>query len=347
MALPPLIAHRPIGTGRAVAAATGAVFRGMAAAALLRHSAAMVGPPKRITAISFDVTGTLVAFRGRLGAHYVESARKCGVSIPHGHLNALEEGFRVAYNETHAKYPCFGGVHDVGCKDWWRACVLRSFEVAREMELDDDRGNVGALPRLTDDEQERVFQRIYSTFGSHSAYESFGDAAPFLRWARRRGIVTGIISNADERYADSILPMLDLADSIDTFVFSRDVKEQKPHPSIFSEAIRQADAAQRALARDDSTLVLGVRSEECLHVGNDFEKDWVGATRSGMHAVLLDRFGHEGSDGLGQYTLDGAELSEEGKEWRSRGAVVCSDLLDVLEYLARSGVELGPPKKPF
>ena len=42
----------------------------------------------------------------------------------------------------------------------------------------------------------------------------FEDAIPFLRWARDRKIVTGIVSNADERYGDAILPMLDLSDHV-------------------------------------------------------------------------------------------------------------------------------------
>ena len=37
---------------------------------------------------------------------------------------------------------------------------------------------------------------------------AFPDAIPFLKWCHRRGIATGVTSNADERYGDSILPML-------------------------------------------------------------------------------------------------------------------------------------------
>ena len=43
-----------------------------------------------------------------------------------------ESGFDKAYDETHLEYPCFGAVHDVSAKDWWRRCIIRSFEIARE-----------------------------------------------------------------------------------------------------------------------------------------------------------------------------------------------------------------------
>ena len=36
-------------------------------------------------------------------------------------------------------------------------------------------------------------------------------------------MVTGIISNSDERYADGVLPMLQLTEQIDFFVFSKKV----------------------------------------------------------------------------------------------------------------------------
>ena len=82
-------------------------------------------------------------------------------------------------------------------KEWWRICVIKSFEYAG----------------TTMDEQtsEMVFQRIYSTFGSINAYELFPDALPYLKWAKRNGLVCGVLSNADERYGDSILPMLGLS----------------------------------------------------------------------------------------------------------------------------------------
>jgi FMN phosphatase YigB (HAD superfamily) len=58
-------------------------------------------------------------------------------------------------------------------------------------------------------------------FGSTLTYSAFDDAVPFLRWAKRRGVVTGVVSNADERYGDAILPMLGLDEHIDFFCFSK------------------------------------------------------------------------------------------------------------------------------
>lgn len=283
---------------------------------------------RHLKCLTFDITGTLVRFEGRLGEHYLRAAKRCGVQFKSENLVALESGFAKAYAETHDAYPCFGaGV--VSTKEWWRKCILRSFEAAREA----TGGADGDVPALDGDARERVFQRIYALFGSHATYGVFDDAIPFLTWARRRGVVTGVVSNADERYGDAIMPMLGLSDHVDFAVFARDVHVMKPDPEIFDIALARANRAREVLYDGADAIQAG----ELLHVGNSFSKDFAGATAFGAHAVLLDRFGRDGGD----------DLSPEGKRWRDRGAPVLCDLLDVLEHAARFDVALGNgPSRP-
>ena len=215
-------------------------------------------------------------------------------------------------------------MHDVSAKDWWRRCIIRSFEIARQ-----DAGADPDVPALDADQQERVFQRIYALFGSHATYGVFADVIPFLTWARRRKIVTGIISNADERYGDAILPMLDLSDHLDFTVFARDVGAMKPDQRIFDVTLEKANIAREVLYGADTAPI---EFMDVLHVGNSFSKDFVGARDAGMRAVLLDRFGRENH---------GDELSAEGSRWREAGASVVQDLSDVLEHVARGDFALG------
>eukprot|EP00640_Fibrocapsa_japonica_P007220 CAMPEP_0113949584 /NCGR_PEP_ID=MMETSP1339-20121228/76301_1 /TAXON_ID=94617 /ORGANISM="Fibrocapsa japonica" /LENGTH=197 /DNA_ID=CAMNT_0000957079 /DNA_START=147 /DNA_END=740 /DNA_ORIENTATION=- /assembly_acc=CAM_ASM_000762 len=149
----------------------------------------------------------------------------------------------------------------MSAKDWWRQCVKISFERAG-FHYKDKAFNC-------------IFQRIYGIFGSHATYSAFQDAVPFLKWARSKGIITGVISNADERYGDSILPMLDLHDELDFMLFSKDVEAEKPSPLIFQAAMNRAGL-------DDPQTV--------LHIGDSLKKDYHGAKNFGMHAVLMDRF---------------------------------------------------------
>lgn len=205
------------------------------------------------------------------------------------------------------EYPCFGH-HNLSSKEWWKLCVLRSFTLA-------------GVPSMGPQQANHVFQRIYSLFGSHAVYERFDDAAPFLHWARRHGIVCGLLSNADERYGDSILPMLGLTlgeELLQFQLFSKDYGLEKPDAKFFGSMLEQAS----------TTLPVGSQSllpSQVLHIGNDYTKDFVGARRAGMHAILLDRY----------------DETERAAEWQRRGAVVRNDLIDVVEFLGESRCRLG------
>jgi len=297
--------------------------------------------PIRVKLITMDVTGTIVSFRGSLEDHYVGAAEKSGIDpilLARLTPTAITKAFGAAYKDCCEQYPCFGG-EAMSSKDWWRICVANSFQ------------NAG-LP-MDDHQQEMVFQRIYSTFGSHAAYESFADAKPFLQWARRHNLVTGIVSNADERYGDSILPMLDITlDEVQFTCFSKDYRMEKPDPRFFQAAIQkslpwlishqssqqtqtqQYFKGSKTINRKNKTSAFSpgdvdtdkiCHPSEVLHIGNDFTKDFEGARQAGMHCVLLDRYGEE----------------EKAAEWKRRGAPVLKDLLDVVEFLGRSNCKLG------
>lgn len=259
--------------------------------------------PKRVRMITMDVTGTIVSFRGSLEEHYLGAASKCGVTITKEQSQAIHHAFSRAYKETCTEYPCFGG-DTITAKQWWKECVLRSFRYA------------GVL--MDSHTSELVFQRIYSTFGSNMAYEIFPDARPFLAWASRKGLICGVLSNADERYGDSILPMLGLThDDLQFQVYSKDLKMEKPDARIF---LASMDYGLPFLPSKDP-----LDPSHVLHIGNDFNKDFEGARRAGMHALLLDRY----------------DETEKAGEWRRRGAPVLKDLLDVVEFLGASNAQLG------
>jgi putative hydrolase of the HAD superfamily len=130
---------------------------------------------------------------------------------------------------------------------------------------------------------------------------------------------------------DSILPMLGLThDELQFQCFSKDHGLEKPDSRFFLAALKEAEESLSLFSpSEEETRRLKVTDpllpSQVLHVGNDYVKDFEGARRAGMHAVLLDRY-------------DEAELAEE---WRRRGAIVLKDLMDVVEFLGRSNCELG------
>mmetsp|Transcript_35948 Transcript_35948/g.50325 ORF Transcript_35948/g.50325 Transcript_35948/m.50325 type:complete len:194 (-) Transcript_35948:146-727(-) len=179
-------------------------------------------------------------------------------------------------------------------KDWWKICVRRSFELAGQ-----------AVPS---DQFDRLFQRIYSLFGSPRIYEAFEDVIPFLTWAKRRGIVVGVVSNSDERYVDGVLPMLDIAPDLDFMIVSKKVGFEKPKPDIFKAAI--TSARQFPGLQD-------LRPEQVLHIGDNYIKDYCGATDFGFRGLLMDRYA--------DFELD---------DLKAKSVPVVHDFLDVVESIS-------------
>ncbi|MBA0560893.1 hypothetical protein Golob_017765 [Gossypium lobatum] len=242
----------------------------------------------RLRCITVDVTGTLIAYKGELGDYYCMAAKSVGLPCPD--YKRVHQGFKHAYTEMVNKYPCFGFAAKMPNIVWWKTCVRDSF--------------VRAGYEYDEETFEKIFRRIYASFGSSAPYTVFSDSQPFLRWAREKGIKVGIISNAEYRYQDVILPALGLNQGTewDFGVFSGLEGVEKPDPRIYEIALQRAG---------------NIAPEETLHIGDSMRKDYVPARSVGMNALLLDRF-----------------RTPDAEEWRKSGAIVLPDLVAVKELLS-------------
>ena len=100
------------------------------------------------------------------------------------------------------------------------------------------------------------------------------DTPSVLESLRARGLVLGVVSNADGRIA-SDLAQNGLGAHFGTVIDSHVVGVEKPDPAIFHLAL----------------AALGMTAAESLYVGDVFGIDVVGARRAGLDAVLLDTLG--------------------------------------------------------
>ncbi|XP_074563149.1 uncharacterized protein LOC141819794 [Curcuma longa] len=243
----------------------------------------------KLRCLTVDVTGTLIAYKGELGDYYCMAAKAVGLPCPD--YKRMHEGFKAAYTDMAKEYPCFGHAAKMPNIDWWRSCVKDSF--------------IRAGYEYDNETFEKVFKRIYSTFGSSAPYSVFPDSQPFLRWARRKGLKVGIVSNAEYRYQDVILPALGLnqGSEWDFGVFSGIVGVEKPDPRIYEVALEMAG---------------NIVPEEALHIGDSMHKDYIPARSVGMAAMLLDRF-----------------KTSDAESWRQSGAIVLPDLVAVQELLTK------------
>ncbi len=96
------------------------------------------------------------------------------------------------------------------------------------------------------------------------------EALELLPRLRSQGLILGMISNAPKRLND-LCRRMGLA--LDLIVTSAEVGVEKPDPAIFHAALSRA----------------GVKAEEAVYVGDDYNNDVQGAERAGLQALLLDR----------------------------------------------------------
>lgn len=128
-----------------------------------------------------------------------------------------------------------------------------------------------------DPETVRELRRTYlSEFDErpyHEFYRLFDDVMPALRTLRKAGLMTALISNADDDVTVVALHF-DFATLMDLIVTSALVGYEKPDPRTFEAALAP----------------LRVEPSRALHVGDQPKSDVVGAQGVGMNAVLLDRY---------------------------------------------------------
>jgi putative hydrolase of the HAD superfamily len=179
-----------------------------------------------ITAVTFDVGGTLIEPWPSVGHVYAEVAAQWGITgvAP----EALNRGFAAAWL---VRRPFD---HSPAA---WQRLVNRTFAAA-------------GAERPSD----ACFGAIYRRFAERSAWRVFDDAQPALEALTARGLRLGIISNWDERLRP-LLASLGLAEHFRASIISCEAGHVKPDPEIFVRAATELDCEPAALVHvGDSVL---------------------------------------------------------------------------------------------
>jgi HAD superfamily hydrolase (TIGR01662 family) len=100
----------------------------------------------------------------------------------------------------------------------------------------------------------------------------FDDVKPALTALKEKGLILGLISNIEQDISGT-LAKLGLGALLAIIVASQEAKANKPQPEIFRYALKRA----------------GVRPEEAIYVGDQYQVDVLGANNAGMKGILLDR----------------------------------------------------------
>lgn len=107
-------------------------------------------------------------------------------------------------------------------------------------------------------------------FGDHNVI--FPNTKPLLQELKKRGYITGVITNGPSMLQNHKMDMSGLRELCDIVVVSGDVGVHKPDPELF---IYTADK-------------LSLKCEECVYVGDHPINDIEGALCAGMHAIRMN-----------------------------------------------------------
>lgn len=123
--------------------------------------------------------------------------------------------------------------------------------------------------QVSDELAAAIWHQVNITPKSLSLYE---DAIPALKSLKEANMVVGIITNMNSDIGP-VLERLGIANWIDFWTTSSEVGSGKPHKPIFEAALKKAS----------------VNANEALHVGDQYEGDFLGAKSAGLYALYLNR----------------------------------------------------------
>lgn len=140
------------------------------------------------------------------------------------------------------------------------------------------------------------FDAVYERFTRASAWRLFDDVVPTLQALRENGLQMAVVSNWDERL-HPLLAELNLTRFFEVVCVSLEVGHHKPAPQIFLSAV----------------AAMGLKPEECLHIGDTQKEDTVGASAAGLPSLLIKRTAKDGPQaGEIRSLLDLPPLLEKG-----------------------------------
>ncbi|MCD6443844.1 HAD-IA family hydrolase [Candidatus Bathyarchaeota archaeon] len=205
---------------------------------------------KPIVTVSFDFGGTL--------AHDV----KKDYEVYHEILD--EMGYRFEPVEVESAYR--------KAVEWWRMVKRKENLVWNE---DSQRMFISRmLAHLGLEEAEEFVECILEVRRGKRLLKPYSDAEPTVRRLKEMGFKLIVISNvSSERNLSAYLTQVGLRGYFSLLFASGSLGVEKPNSEIFLYASR----------------VSGTPPDMMVHIGDDYEADYLGAEKAGLKAILIDR----------------------------------------------------------
>jgi putative hydrolase of the HAD superfamily len=209
----------------------------------------VAGLGPNVDAVFFDAVGTLIHPEPPAAQVYAEVGRTFG-----SHLSTTEIGqrFRSAFARQEAEDRIAG----------WRTSEERELRRWRNI-----------VRQVLDDasDMEVCFAALFEHFARPESWRLDAEAPVLLAELTRRGLVLGLASNYDKRLRRVVAGMPALG-GLHHLLISSEIGWRKPAPAFYA-----------ALCH-----AVNLSPERVVHVGDDCENDYRGASAAGLQAVLLD-----------------------------------------------------------
>jgi len=206
-----------------------------------------------IKAIFFDAVGTLFRLTKTVGDHYAYVGRQVGLNLD---AQSLERAFHVAWKQMPPR-AAIDGPRENDDKGWWHELVDHVLEQV--------------APSLNELDRDNFFEIAYEHFAEAGVWELYPEVHGVLEKLQPRFQLV-VVSNFDGRLR-FILEHLGISKYFAHVFVSSELGADKPDPEIYRRALR----------------VMKLSPNEVLHVGDDPERDWEGATAAGLSIFRLDR----------------------------------------------------------
>jgi len=213
--------------------------------------------PDAVRVVFFDAGGTLLHPYPSVGKIYGEVASRYGCHVEEGRI---EKVFRKIWVSRDGLALLESHSNEKVEREWWKGVVREVFS------------HFGGVRDF-----EVFFGELYEVFGRPESWRLYPEVPEVLGVLKGRGKRLGIISNWDSRLFQ-LCTGLGLGRFFDFVLASAVIGASKPSPRIFQEALQRA----------------GVSADFAIHVGDSFEDDVTGASRSGIAPVLIDRRNERG-----------------------------------------------------
>ena len=279
---------------------------------------------RRNILLCFDAFGTLFQPKRPVAEQYAAVASQCGLGG--FSAEQVQASFKTAFSEASEEHPNYGRASGMGAEKWWANVSIRPDTIPSPALTDvvspcqvihkTFQPLAGPGRELPKDLAPRLLHR----FSSKEGYNLCATAGSLLHTLKQRQqqqqgqnhhpqVIVGVITNSDDRVPNilssiglRVSPLrfgssVDLAQvatqlyDIDLHCMSYDVGSSKPDRKIFDAAEDMANqllAAQvphesRSPGLDQAPPTPWLK----IYVGDEYEKDVVGARRAGWNPVFV------------------------------------------------------------